>query len=64
MRLLDVLSDKAGQVKGSESPDVLSLSDKARYGLAGFQMDFIILRSNDLTHINSSGLLSWKALIQ
>ena len=25
---------------------------------AGFQLDFIILRSNDLTHINSSGLLS------
>jgi hypothetical protein len=58
LRLLDVLSDKAGQVKGSESSDVLSLSDKARYGLAGFQMDFIILRSNDLTHINSSGFLS------
>ena len=25
---------------------------------SGFQLDFIILRSNDLTHINSSGLLS------
>ena len=32
--------------------------------LSGFQLDFIILRSNDLTHINSSGLLSWKALVQ
>jgi hypothetical protein len=31
---------------------------------AGFQLDFIILWSNDLTHIDSSGLLSWKALIQ
>jgi hypothetical protein len=31
---------------------------------SGFQLDFIILKSNDLTHINSSGLLSWKALIQ
>jgi hypothetical protein len=31
---------------------------------AGFQLDFIILWSNDITHIDSSGLLSWKALIQ
>jgi hypothetical protein len=32
--------------------------------ISGFQLDFIILRSNDLIHINSSGLLSWKALIR
>lgn len=42
----------------------LTWSSTCLDAITGFQLNFIILRSNDLTHINSSGLSSWKALIQ
>jgi hypothetical protein len=51
-----VILVKETRVPGENQSDLLQVTHKL-YHITGFQLDFIILRSNDLTHINSSGLL-------